>query len=93
VLPDWAYVLFFQPNVIKSSQIGLKNVPNLATRTAYLISQDDSEGCFVFRRKLSTQIGWEWSTFKMKDHYRLFNLSHKKPLALKCNYVALYYLY
>ena len=50
---------------------------NLATRTAYANSQDDSEGCFVFRRKLSTHIGWEWSMFKMKDHYRL---SHKKNL-------------
>ena len=27
VLPDWAYVPFFQPNVITCSQIGLKMCP------------------------------------------------------------------
>ena len=68
-------------------------MPNLAKWTAYPNSQDDSEGCFVFRRKLSTQIVWEWSMFKIKDNYGLFKLSHDKTFALKCNVALVLKMY
>jgi hypothetical protein len=55
VLPDCADFPFYQPNVTKKSQIGQENVSDLATRTVYLNSQNDSEGCFGLE-ELSTPV-------------------------------------